>query len=217
MPSIQALAKEIQKYNSFLISGHINPEGDCAGSILATERLLKKIGKKTQIYCEHPLPEIMKDFNPGSWKLVKEFQKAPQAEAAITLDTPNWERLGKAAELLKTIPLINVDHHISNSSFGSLNYIDDSASACGEIVFELFEALGVELDPETAEAIYISISTDTGSFKYSNTTSKTHRIIAKLLETGIDVEKINHRIYGSFEDRRLKLTQFFDKPKIHLA
>jgi len=211
--SFATLAKEIAKQDSFLLSGHIGPEGDCAGSILAMERLLKAIGKKTQIYCESPFPKTLGFLDGSTWKRVDEFNAAPEATGAVTLDTPNWERLGSAAKLLRTKPVINIDHHISNQSFGSCNYIDPKASACGEIVFDLFQHFKVPIDLESAKTLYTSISTDTGSFRYSNTTPKTHRIIASLVEAGLNVERINQEIYGEYDETRLRILELILKSR----
>lgn len=211
MTNLIQLAEEIQKHDSFLLSGHIGPEGDCAGSILGMERLLKKLGKKTQVYCESPFPKTLTFLESSSWKRVDEFQTPPPAAAAVTLDTPNWERLGTAAAYLKTKPVINIDHHISNQSFATLNYIDAKASACGEIVFDLFEHFKIPIDLETAKTLYTSISTDTGSFRYSSTTAKTHRIIASLLAAGLNVEKINQDIYDGYEEARLRILELILK------
>jgi phosphoesterase RecJ-like protein len=210
---IEDLAKEIQKYGSFLLAGHINPEGDCVGSVLAVERLLGKLGKRSQIYYDGPLPPTLAFLEPGSWKSVTDFKTPPEAEAVICVDVPSWERLGRAAEVFKKKPVINIDHHVSNHNFGHFNFIDPKAAACGEIIFELYQHLKIPIDLETARCLYVSISTDTGSFRYSNTTPKTLRIAASLVEAGINVERINQEIYGEYEDTRLRLLEVILKER----
>lgn len=213
MSDLKKLAEHINGFDSFFLSVHVNPDGDCVGSVLAMERLLQKLGKKTQVLCESPPPATLGFLPKGNWKTVEEAGsiESNMCEATITVDTPSWERLGTAAPILKKTHLINVDHHVSNHQFGSYNYIDDKAAACGEIVFSLFEYFKIEPDIEDAAMIYTSISTDTGSFRYSNTTTETHRIISKLLETGLNVEQINQNLYGSFEEVRLNLLQLIIK------
>jgi phosphoesterase RecJ-like protein len=211
MVNIKELAEEINKFDSFYLSVHVNPDGDCIGSVLALERLLQKMGKKTQIICASPIPRTLAFLPTGTWKEVGQLEVDPTITASLTVDTPSWERLSTSASILKKTHLINIDHHISNKKFGAYNYIDVKAAACGEIVFSLFEHFNVDLDKEIAEMIYTSISTDTGSFKYSNTTSETHRVISRLLETGLEVEKINQNLYGTFEEVRLNLLELIIK------
>jgi len=91
--------------------------------------------------------------------------------------------------------IINIDHHVTNQRFGHLNYVDDTASATGEIVFGLLKELGVEIDYHIAEALYVAISADTGSFKFENTTSQTHQVISSLLESGINPGVISQKIF----------------------
>jgi phosphoesterase RecJ-like protein len=205
MPTIKSLAEKIEKHQSFLLSVHVHPDGDCVGSIIAIERLLRKLGKKTQIVCESAVPATLDFLDKGSWKTVREIEGDCQAEASIAMDTPNWDRLGEAEPFLRKTKLINIDHHVSNQKFGEFNYLDSKASACGEIVFDLFKHFNIPLDKEVVRLLYVSISTDTGSFRYSNTTPKTHRVIAQLLADGLDVEKINQQIYCHYEDVRLSL------------
>ena len=213
MLDIKLLAREIKKHDSFLLSVHINPDGDCVGSVLALEKLLEKLNKKTQIVCDSNIPETLSFLPKGSWLNTGEYQNNFHAEMFISLDTPNLDRLGKSKEYFHGAGIINIDHHVSNKQFGSFNYIDQEASACGEIIFELFEYLKIPIDHNVAKLLYVSIATDTGSFKYSNTTAKTHRIAAKIIESGLDVEATNLDIYGKFEDSRLNLIELLLKKR----
>ena len=129
------------------------------------------------------------------------------ADVVFALDNATQPRLGEGVNAaIAGVPLlVNVDHHISNTRYGHHHFIDSSAPATGQIVAEWLEAAGVALDAAIAENLYTAISTDTGSFQYSNTTPATYRWAARLIEAGLDVGELNRKIYQSSPLRRVKL------------
>jgi len=204
--NLKEICAVIKDCETFLIVTHINPEGDCLGSQLALHSILKKLNKKAWCINAHKIPQIY-FFMPGIETInhkVKEFRE--MVDACIVLDCPSLERTGKAKDLIEKIGnIINIDHHISNSNFGKVNWVDATSSSCGEMVYQMFENLGVDMSYEDAVNLYTAIMTDTGSFKYENVSSNTHLIAAKLLEKGVKPLDIYKAVYESKTLEEIKL------------
>jgi len=203
--SAKAIKKIIKKFDTFFISAHINPEGDSVGSQIALASLLKRLGKKAIIVNESPVPHILRFMN-GVDGILKELPHNVDFQAAVILDCPDMSRLGKASEYVtKDKVIINIDHHISNENFGQHNWVDAKTSSAGEMVFELFKEFKLKIEYDEAVAMYVAIMTDTGSFKYTNTSSKTHKIVAELMDIGVAPYDIYSRIYetSSVQDTSL--------------
>jgi len=200
--SLKIIKKAINKFNRFIISSHINPEGDSIGSQLAFSILLKKIGKSALILNESPVPRILR-FMAGTDVILKVMPRNFDFQAACILDCPDITRIGIIQKYItEEKSIINIDHHVSNGNFGKYNWVEAQCSSVGEMIFELFKAFKIKIQYEEALAMYIAIMTDTGSFKYTNTTSRTHTIIAELMATGIKPYDIYTRIYetAAFQD-----------------
>ncbi|MBI4367921.1 MAG: bifunctional oligoribonuclease/PAP phosphatase NrnA [Candidatus Omnitrophica bacterium] len=204
--SLEALCRALQAKDNFLLASHMNPEGDAIGSILALESLLRRLGKKTLIACEDAFPVRLACLPSARWNQAKDVPPSRAFDALVVADCPTLERIGSVQKLLtpKT-EIFNIDHHISNVRFGHYNYIQPSASAAGEVVYDIFKWFQMKLNQEEATALYVSISTDTGSFKYSNTTVKSHQIASELIQTGIDIEKINDALYATYSLEKIQL------------
>lgn len=203
----QQILKIIASHNRFLISGHIHPEGDSIGSQLALANLLRKMGKSVRIINADNVPKNLK-FLPGQEKIETGLdcrKERIEFDAAIVLDSPGLERIGKVRELIKNAYIINIDHHVSNEQFGHINWTDHKASAAGEMVYGLYKSSNVPLDTQAALCLYVAIMTDTGSFRYSNTTPATHRIVAELLNFDINPAQIYESIYETRSFGTLKM------------
>lgn len=194
---------ELKRCNSFLISVHVNPDGDALGSQLGLMLALKKIGKQVSMHNLDPVPEIYR-FLPhaGEIKVGKPVQGS--YDAHIVLDAEPT-RTGLFGDSYPADTLINIDHHITNPRSWEHTWLDVTACATGEMIYELVQRLGIPLDPDLALCLYTSIFTDTGSFRYSNTTPKSMRIAATLLEAGADPWLVTENVYESFAYRRLQL------------
>lgn len=185
----------ITEKDNFNLISHILPDGDSVGSLLAMGRCLRKLGKKVNMFAPGRIP-LKYSFLKGADLISKDEALFDSSHSVIVLDSSDAERLGIFKDkVLESPELINIDHHVTNQNYGSLNYVDPDASATGEIVFSLLEPLKVELDSDLAEALYVAISTDTGSFKYENTTPHTHMVIARLLQTGISPGALSQKIF----------------------
>lgn len=193
--SANKIKAAIKKFDRFLITAHINPEGDSIGSQIAMASLLRRLGKKAVILNESPVPHLLR-FMKGTENIVKELPRNFNFQAAIILDCPDLTRAGNVSECInKNVTVINIDHHISNENFGDYNWVDTKTSSAGEMVFELFKAFKLKIEYDEAVAIYIAIMTDTGSFKYTNTSSATHRITAELIDIGVEPYGMYGKIY----------------------
>ena len=191
----------------FLITSHAKPDGDSIGSQLAMAYALEVLGKDVRIVNADPAPEHYMDF-PGVSRIeiTREVRERPgpaDDEALIVMESSDLKRTGVAG--LEGRFTVNIDHHQGNTSFGSLNWIDESAAACGEMVFDLIEALGVPLTIEIATHVYLAILTDTGSFHYSNITPKTFEICRRLTEAGVNPAAMARRVYDQNSFGKLKL------------
>lgn len=211
MTGIEKTVGLIRKNKNFLITTHTNLEGDALGSELAFYNLLKKLGKKAKIINGDDVPEEYR-FLPGINnlnKLKKKFKEPIRFDCFVALDCSDLRRTGEVYLMNKeNKTILNIDHHISNERFGDVNWIEPYASSCSEMVYRLYKKMRIPIDRDTAICLYVGILTDTGSFKYKNTTSFTHRAAAELLKYGIDVPQIYKNIYGNipFQDMKFLST-----------
>ena len=187
---------KIESADSIYMASHISPDGDNLGSLLGLGLALKKINPNVKLVKVDETPKTYQ-FLPGI-NLLEEYDEVSEADLFIALDCGDIDRLGPArliAEKART--LVNIDHHKSNPNYGDINIVYPGKSSTGEIVFELLEALNIEIDVDMATALYTAISTDTGSFIYSSTTARTYEIAGKLLDKGIDLNEIVINVYQS--------------------
>jgi len=199
IPDIVAAIRGRQR---FVLSSHSRPDGDSIGSQLALAYALRGLGKDVTVVNADPAPPPLMQF-PG----VPEIRIAPQVDgefdAAVILECGDLARTGVAG--LDRFFVINIDHHPGNSGFGQITWFDATAAACGEMVFELVRALGAPLSREIATHVYLAILTDTGSFHYSNITTRTFGICRETLEAGVDPVLVARNVYDSSNMGRLKL------------
>lgn len=203
MNKITSILKDSKK---IAISYHALPDGDALGSSLALLMGLKKLGKDVYILSTDKVPPIY-NFLPGSSLIndaAEDIQK--DTDCVVVLDCGNISRISaKLNTDYREYILINIDHHISNDMYGDYNYTDANASAVGEIVYQMLRFLNINIDKDIATCLYTSIMTDSGAFKYSNTTSVTHSIIGDLINIGIDFNQIHRNIYENKKFERVKL------------
>ncbi len=192
---ITKVVEAINKYDSFLIASHVNPDGDAVGSQLALKSLLEQKKKKVIVVNAEPIPFTYSFL--GKWICPGELKSKPNFEVAIIVDSAGLKRLGETIlPLLSDKILINIDHHISNERFGRINWIDSEASATGEMIYHLYKKMDCKISKDGALALYVAILTDTGLFRYTNTDSTTHDIASELLKIGIEPQWVAERIYG---------------------
>lgn len=193
------------------IGGHIRPDGDCVGACLSLYQYLKKCLKENvavKVYLEKPAPIFaqLKGFDD----IITDFPEEEEFDVFFVLDC-NLERLGDGAKYFHSAKRrINIDHHISNTGCGDLNYVMPNIGSTSEIIYDLIVAEGNEsvLDREMAETLYTGIIHDTGVFQYSNTTPKTMEIGAKLIAYGFDFPRL---IEETFYQRTYHQTQILGR------
>ncbi|NLA25765.1 MAG: bifunctional oligoribonuclease/PAP phosphatase NrnA [Firmicutes bacterium] len=172
-----------RQLKSFNIVSHIQPDGDSIGSVLAMGEALEIMGKKVNLFTPAAVPKIY-SFLKGSENISADAGGWEEGAAAVVLDCSDLERAGYFKEkILGASVVINIDHHVTNRSFGTVNLVDPAAAATGEIIFYLLAEMGLKPTLSMARSLYVAISTDTGSFKFENTTASTHRAAAALLES----------------------------------
>ena len=185
--SFEEIGAVLRSQESFAVLSHVRPDGDALGSQLGLALSLSKLGKKVMVRNEDGLLEKY-NFLPGGEFLQMPLGEPQDFDVAIALDTAVENRLGTAKELVRSARTwINIDHHSSNPGYGDLVYIDSTAPATGQILFELITSQGLPMDSAIAENLFVAISTDTGSFQYPNTTARTFEIGAELLRCGVNV------------------------------
>ncbi len=205
--SLKDFCRALKACDHFLLSCHVSPEGDAIGSILAMDSLLRRLGKKTTVACEDPFPERLSCLSSKRWNQVDKIQRPAQPyQALVVADCPTLERIGKVQHWMGPETVVfNVDHHISNVYFGRYNYVRPEAAASGEVVMDFFKYFKLKLTQEEATNLYVALTTDTGSFKYGNTTVQSHKIAAELIGTGINLEKINEELYATYSLNKINL------------
>ena len=170
---------------------HVSPDGDTLGSALGLARFLEQQGKEVIVFADDHINKSL-SFIPGIEKVQRpEEGVIVEAELFVVVDASSFDRVGICNEVVKAPVLLNIDHHISNTEFADYLYLDAEAAAAGEIMCDLFEAMGWEYDEAIATDFYTAITTDCGSFRYSNTTSKTMQRAAKLLDYGVKPNEIS--------------------------
>lgn len=192
---VEKLKTLIEDGKKIYISSHVRPDGDSIGSILGLGAGLKKQypEKDIKVCIKDEVPEYLKFLDTT---VISQVDSYEDADMLIILDCGDKSRIGiDSLEKIKTV--VNIDHHMTNPGFGDVDIVVRDASSTSEIVYDVLEMLGIEVDMEIAKPIYTGISTDTGSFKYQSTGARTHEIAAKLLKTGLDTEKIVRELYQS--------------------
>lgn len=192
----QKLIAQLRKkeHKTFLVTSHIHLEGDALGSELAMASLLRRLGKKVKVVNDDVAPPEY-SFLPGL-NSIRRLNGPIDYDAAVFVDCSDVSRAGKVSKILDPSKcLINVDHHISNSRFGNVNWVEPEASSASEMVFNIFKAMRLPLSTQEATLLYAGIMTDTGSFKYSSTKSSTHRAAAELLERNLNAYDIYRRVH----------------------
>ncbi len=196
MNKFDAVLKIVRAHKRFLISTHHNPDADALGSALAVAGWLTKIGKKVTVVNEDACPSWLA-FLPKSATLKKAAAVTKlDYDAAIILDCGDLARVGGVARFLQPgRPMVNIDHHITNDRFGSVNVVEVKASSTCEIIFDLLKSAKFKLSNDIAQLLYAGIMTDTGSFRFENTTAKTHAIAAELMAFKVSAPDMYNKLY----------------------
>jgi phosphoesterase RecJ-like protein len=199
------LIRRLNDSRNVLITTHASPDGDAIGSLLAMNLALQGNHKRITLYNESPIPAVYR-FLPRVHCVGSRLISADEFDTAVVLDCGDLQRIGEASATISRIPeIINIDHHITNTRFGTCQLIDEQACACTEILFHLFERMQVPFTRELATCIYTGILTDTGSFRFSNTNRTTFHICENMVACGVDPFQVAQHVYGTYSLGRIKL------------
>jgi phosphoesterase RecJ-like protein len=166
---------------------------------------LAKLDKKITMYNPSPIPAVYR-FLPGADRILRQIKNADTYELALILDCGDLVRIGENSAEVEKIPvLINLDHHVSNTGFGHIQFIDTSACATAEIVYRLINALQIPFDKAIATSIYTGILTDTGSFRFSNTNQAAFAISKAMTDAGVEPHNVAQHVFGTYSLGRIKL------------
>ena len=190
--TMEQAAEKLMAAKKLLITAHVNPDGDAVGSVLGLSAFLRGRGKTVTVMIDDKLPKNL-SFLPGYDRIVRpEEGKKADAELLVILDT-GLDRIGEVAKAAEGLPVLNIDHHISNDGKADFLYNDNRAAA-SEMIFEIVDHLGGDFTPEIATPLYTGMATDTGFFKFSNTRPETMRAAARLLEAGVRPEQVSESL-----------------------
>lgn len=209
-PLPSALINALSTHENIIISGHYRPDGDAIGSTIALGLALREAGKNVTMINEDIVPPVYQ-FLTGANKVLLSAQlsRIPENSLFIAVDTATKQRLGESAIAIaqQCHAFINIDHHESNERYGEINYIVSEQPATGALVYQIITELGLPFPDGARDALYVALSTDTGSFQYKGTTAHTMEIAADLIYRGVDVPAICQKIYDEQPWRKTLLTK----------
>jgi phosphoesterase RecJ-like protein len=188
------------------VVGHGRPDGDCVGSQIALALALQTAGKQVTVWNEDPAPGKLRFLDPDG--LLRTPEPGRAFDAVVALDSASFERLGRVGECIQNRKvLINIDHHISNTRYGDINWISQREPSTGELVFRLLKYAGWPVTPQIADCLFAAVSTDTGSFQYASTRSSTFVIAGELVKRGANVARVCQEVYQSYSLARMRLVR----------
>jgi len=192
---ISRISDIIERNRTFLIASHERPDGDALGSELALYHMLNARGKRVVVYNQDQTPGDYR-FLPGAEVIVNRLPAAESIDVAFILDCSGLERIGRGADQIRKIrQLVHIDHHVPNGGFSEIALLDAEASATGELIYRLAEAMSMTLTPDMATNLYVALLTDTGGFCYGNTSRECLIIAGQLVGAGARPQWISENLY----------------------
>ena len=206
--TLDQVMEELRSAESLLLTTHVNPDGDAIGSLLGLWHLLRAMGKtRAAMAVEGGVPRTYATL-PGAKRILKQEAERPSFDTAVILDCSSFDRIGEiAAWIGPAAKVIVIDHHRDPGPPGALGHIDPAQAATGELLMDLYDAAGVEITAEAALCLYIAQITDTGGYRFSNTTAMSHEKAARLIRTGIDVASVSNEVFYAFPRAKFELTR----------
>jgi phosphoesterase RecJ-like protein len=201
--SAAEVAATLLRHSSFVLTSHARPDGDAIGSSVALALALESLGKRATVVLHDAVPAPYRPF-PALDRVAIADRYAGDAEVAVILECSDLSRPEIAG--LERAVVVNVDHHVGNRLYGTVNWFDASAAACGELVADIIDALGVTWTPDIAAHLYLAISTDTGSFRYGPISPRTFTTCARIAAGGVNTALLSRQIFDSFSVGRVRLT-----------
>ena len=192
----------IESKQKFGITTHIKPDGDGVGSSLGLCWLLQSLGKEAEVIVHGEVPIAYRSL-PGAEKIRDVASIDTDYDAVFVIECSDLERPGIKG--LENEVTVNIDHHSTSEHFGTVNWIDPTASAVGEMIYNLCKAIGGRITREIAECVYMALVTDTGSFHFSNTTDRTLKVASELVKAGVKPAEVSEAVYNNYPWSRIEL------------
>ncbi len=201
---VERIIKAIRRAKKICIVGHVRPDGDCVGSQLGLAMALCNEGKDVAVWNEDSMPAKLKFLDPDG--LFQSPKRGQKFDCVIATDCASFERLGKTgAFIARRKPLINIDHHESNTRYGDLNWVSPRDPSTGELIYRLLKAARWPVTRPIADCLFTAVSTDTGSFQYPSTRPGTFHVGGELVTHGANLAKICDEVYQSYPVSRARL------------
>jgi len=194
----------IENKEKFAITTHVRPDGDGVGSSLGLCWLLRSLGKEAEVIVRDEIPPSYRQL-PGADEIRRVSEINGNYDAVFVIECSDIDRPG-IAKLAEQFT-VNIDHHATSEHFGTINWIDATASAVGEMIYNLCKAIGGRVSKEIAECVYMALVTDTGSFHFPNTTERTLKVASELVKVGVQPSQISEAVYNSYSWSRVALLQ----------
>jgi len=208
-----AVIEALDGLTSVVLTTHVNPDGDGCGSSLALAAWLRDRGTEAWLVCPTPYPDMYRFFVcDDSWILdarsTEAAERCAAADLAVVLDTGEVPRIGRVKPMIDHLPKLVIDHHPpGDRPIEGVSLRDPTAAATGELVYDLIASTDGPWDPVVVQGLYVAILTDTGSFRFSNSSPAAHRVAADLISRGADPEETYRKVYGTYPLRRFRLLE----------
>jgi phosphoesterase RecJ-like protein len=199
---LDRIVSHLHSGRRFLVSSHQRPDGDAIGSAVGCALALRELGKQADVVMDGVPPHFLQPF-PGVDQIRVLTHVDEVTDGAIIMECSSLDRTGIRG--LDRSPVLNIDHHVGNTRYGALNWVDESAAACTELLFTLVEKLGIRLTPAIATHVYLGLLTDTGSFRFSHITSRSFEIARRCVEAGANPQWIAGVHYDSSTIGRVRI------------
>ncbi len=210
MPPIlppEELVEGLRRARRLLVTSHANPDGDAIGSELGVLHSLGSAGHEVTVWNADPVPAPLSDL-PGTDRIhtgIEPPDGLSSYDAALVLECPTLERTGLPTEILRTLPLLNLDHHLGNANYGSANWVDPDAPAVAELTIRVLDALSIEIPQPAALCFYCAIASDTGGFRFSNAGPRAFKAASRLVTLGASPERVSRWLFESRPRATLEL------------
>lgn len=205
--SLKEIIEGIERFDAFTLISHVSPDGDTLGASLAMYLLITGMGKKAEVVCEEPVPRIY-SFLPNSGIVVLP-EDAKGYDCVITCDCADVQRFRRSEHIFRDAKFtMQIDHHFTNKGYADVNLLASDAAAACEVIYDLYKFMDKPICGDAAVCLYTGIVTDTGNLTYSNTTPKCIRMVADLLENGLNITEINRYIYRTVPFSKTRLQGF---------
>lgn len=203
---VQRILEAIRQNHSFCVVGHVRPDGDCIGSQLGLTLALRNLGKKVVCWNQDALPQKYRFLDPEG--IIQPPRRGMKFDCVIATDCASFERLGNVGPFIaRRKPLINIDHHESNTLYGDLNWVSAREPSTGELIYRLLKAGRWPVTRAIADCLFAAVSTDTGSFQYATTRPATLHAAGELVAHGANLARICDEVYQSYPLSRVRLLQ----------